>query len=179
MVCLALGPLTQVASHLRRNEKVFERIIVVGGRPDSRGLFHPYWPHEFNFVQDIASTRVVFDSDERLFLVALDQAERLSIGIRELDEISGIHPWLTRQSRRWLVRNMILKLRPRLILWDVVAVLSETHPQLFDWKPSRVTCDHAARVRTSEAGREIMRLVDFDVDRARAAFMDELRSSVR
>lgn len=177
-VYIDLGPLTQLAHLISgQSTQVFQRVVLVGGRPDSRGFLYPYWPHEFNFSHDASATRAVFESRENIYLVGLNQARRLVFDRTELNILRTAWPWLAQASESRFLRNFFLKGQSIAILWDVVAIASELFPDYFSWAEQSVTCDTAGRIRKSQSGRKIQLLVDFDVDAIRKIMIDSILSS--
>lgn len=91
---IALGPLTNVATAVRRDPRAMARlreVIVMGGSLHGRGNATP--AAEFNFYSDPLAARIVVRSDLRVMLVGLDVTERARLGRARFQQALAAMPY--------------------------------------------------------------------------------------
>lgn len=161
---LALGPLSNVAAALARQQPVSE-VVLVGGNSTSPGRFPPWWPHEFNLTKDRPATRAVFASDLPLTVVPLDVARRLGVGKPDLAQLRGPLGGLLRdQSRRWLRRSRLLRWSSTFPAFDLVAALYAIDPAGIEVEETRVRVHPNVWIEFGAGERRVKVVRGFDRD---------------
>lgn len=134
---LALGPLTNVALALRREQELaqlIDRIIMVGGSVNGVGNIRP--GVEFNFFCDPEAARFVFQSPTTKTLIPLDITSRVNMTFDFVDEL----PSATTRAGA-LMRKIIPKYfqscrqqlgQEGVHIHDAVALLYCLNPELFE-----------------------------------------------
>ena len=129
----AIGAPTNVASALLMEPRIREHIVVVwlGGQP-------PYWrtAEEFNLKQDIASSRILFDSGVPLVLIpCCNVAEHLRTTVYELEHFlkgrNSLCDYLVRITAEHIAAASSLSK----VIWDISAVAWLRNP---DWISSHL-----------------------------------------
>jgi inosine-uridine nucleoside N-ribohydrolase len=117
LTILALGPLTNVATVLKKNpdlgKNVARLIAVMGRRPGH--IFHPaegagggmlfgHGPvfRDFNFALDPQAAVSILQSGISLSLVPYDAARGIELTALDLDRLEQSLPWIVQGSRAWL-----------------------------------------------------------------------------
>ncbi len=128
---LALGPLTNLSKLLDSDFKP-ESLMVTLGRIYTRGRLPPYWPIEFNATFDLPAFLKVFKQSENLIVTPLDVAFHLQLGRSQIQRLqnSEIGRYLSKNSRRWLLRSLLLKGRYSFPVWDLLSAVYSTHSEL-------------------------------------------------
>jgi inosine-uridine nucleoside N-ribohydrolase len=165
---IALGPLTNLAAVLAAADRQDlphrnGEVVLVGGTRTSLGRWPPFWPMEFNLTQDPAATAAVFASSLPLTVVPLDQGRRLRAGPRRLAELSGpLGGHLRRGSRRWLLRNLRVKGRASLALFDLLAAAYVIAPEFVHLEETATRLAARTRVEFGKGGRPVRSVRGFD-----------------
>lgn len=165
---IALGPLTNLAAVLAAADRQnlphrIGEVVLVGGNRASLGRWPPVWPMEFNLTKDRAATAAVFASSLPLTVVPLDQARRLRADRRRLAELSGpLGEHLRRGSRRWLVRNLRVKGRASLALFDLLAAAYVIAPEFVHLEETTARLAARTRVDFGKGGRPVRLVRGFD-----------------
>ena len=173
---VALGPLTNIARALRLDGSLasrIEEVVLVGGNRGSRGRWPPFWPWEFNLWRDRDAAAALFASRIPLTIVPLDVAKRLMFRGSELAALRG-EPgeWLCRQSRRWLWRARLIKLRDRFPVWDLVAAMVVVERSMFDVARVPVRFSTRGHLAFGGEGRDADVVVSFERDAVWKAFVE-------
>ncbi|MEA3210810.1 MAG: hypothetical protein QOE70_3867 [Chthoniobacter sp.] len=146
LTCLALGPLTNLATVIQRApglaaEKI-ERVIFVGGRtPGSRfffGSWNPYEFHDANFEKDPEAAAIVLGSRLPVTFVPLELTSKMALTPADFTRISASGEagrWLAGKARLWLWLWRICFGVPGGLVHDCLAVLAATHPHLLCFEP--------------------------------------------
>ncbi len=137
---IALGPLTNLATLLKREPSLrdrIDRVVFLGGRrPGDRfriGPWNPYVFHDANFEKDPAAAAVVLAAGVRLTFVPFTATLHCTITPADLDAIGRSGPggaWLQERARLWLRLWRWLFGVDGGPLFDSVAVLAVTNPEL-------------------------------------------------
>jgi inosine-uridine nucleoside N-ribohydrolase len=162
---LALGPMTNIANALD-NGAQFSEVIIVGGNSTSKGFLEPIWPMEFNLCKDKKSWIKVFQSDVPITIVPLNQAKRLRFNSKKLAELNDFElgKFLGTYSRRWLIRNRIVKARNWFPIWDLVAAMYLINPADFKIQQVNTRLNNRGFLRFNNGHRSVRMINDFDPD---------------
>jgi inosine-uridine nucleoside N-ribohydrolase len=153
---IALGPLTNLATFLQLHPRLahrIERVIFVGGyasRDDlALGPSRSFRIHDANVFKDSTATATVLRSKIPLTLVPITTAARLTIDradLRELEKSGDAGHYLARRSRIWLwFWTNFVKTRGGPI-FDAVAIIPATKPELLMIEKRYATMDGAANL---------------------------------
>ena len=153
---IALGPLTNLATFLHLHPKVahrIERVILVGGQaPESILAFGPtrsFHIHDANVFKDSAATVAVLRSNIPLTLVPIATGSHLLVDgadLRQLERSGGAGNYLSRQSRIWLwFWTHFVKTNGGPI-FDAVAIIPTTRPELLSIKKRYARMDQAGNL---------------------------------
>ena len=138
----ALGPLTNVARALMRDERVkdaFERVYVMGGQGDGSGNVTPY--AEFNIWDDPYAANVVFGSGTPVTLVGLNITRQTSIARNQ-------KAWLTGDTPGEMLAAQVLESwfeldeaghRSRFSMHDPVTIMAALRPDLIQTRAATLT----------------------------------------
>jgi inosine-uridine nucleoside N-ribohydrolase len=153
---IALGPLTNLATFLRLHpEKArrIRRVIFVGGQAEGTTLaFGPrrsFHIHDANVFKDPAAAEAVLQSNISLSLVPIATASDLMLNeenLRELERQGGAGNYLARRSGIWLwfwTRFVKTKGGP---IFDALAVVAATRPELVLMKTGYSKVDEAGNL---------------------------------
>lgn len=153
LTLLALGPLTNVATLLRRHSELHARIqrivMVAGRRPGQRFAIAPGHWHTFpdlNLELDPAAMAEVLASSVPLVLAPWEVASRVWITPGDLDRLqgSGEHgAWLAGRSRLWSGMWTWLLDAPGFNPFDTLAIGYVAHPELFATEQVALSLDEA------------------------------------
>ena len=128
---IALGPLTNLARLWRSNPDALRaagRIVVMGGAVNARGNASPH--AEFNFYSDPTAAKVIFDSGLPLTLIDLAACQRVAISRAQAETVrsgSKMGTLAAELLEGWFARDSS---RQQFYLYDPLAVLAVTHPQV-------------------------------------------------
>ena len=140
----ALGPLTNVARALMRDERVVEalrRVYVMGGQGDGSGNVTPY--AEFNIWDDPYAANVVFGSGAPVTLVGLDITRRTSIARDEEGWKSGDTPGERLAAQvldKWFELGQADG-RERFSMHDPVTIMAALRPDLIETRAATVSVE--------------------------------------
>ena len=176
---MALGPLTSLAALVKNHPEVqskIEKVYIVGGNLTSKGFLPPFWPMEFNLYLDRkAADTVINKSDLNIQLVTLEQAKRLTFTKRIKDVLKQdvVGNYILKNVKCWQLRNLILKQKMAFPIWDLVATLSYTVPELFSYASENVLFQENGLIKKHPDGREVEVIKDFDSEKVIEAFLLE------
>ena len=128
---IALGPLTNLARLWRSNPDALRaagRIVVMGGAVNARGNASPH--AEFNFYSDPTAAKIIFDSGLPLTLIDLAACQRVAISRAQAETVrsgSKMGTLAAELLEGWFARDSS---RQQFYLYDPLAVLAVTHPQV-------------------------------------------------
>lgn len=174
---LAIGPLTNIASAMRRDPafaRNVRRLVVMGGE------FQIGWP-EHNFASDVVATAEVLQSGARITLVPLDQTLKVAIDEHDVDRIAASHPigpLMADQARRfWTWLSGLRAGMPNDRSWahDPLTLLAIAEPDLFTFTRMAVDVADDGTVRGTPDDTSLIQVVtDLDAARAHTALMRTL-----
>jgi len=153
---IALGPLTNLATFLRLNPKSarkIKRVIFLGGQAQGATLAvgprRSFHIHDANVFKDPAAAEAVVRSTIPLTLVPIATASELLLNdenLRELERHGGAGNYLARRSRVWLwFWTHFVKTNGGPI-FDALAVVAATRPELVSTKRSYAKMDGAGNL---------------------------------
>ncbi|MCC6250411.1 MAG: nucleoside hydrolase [Rubrivivax sp.] len=161
---VAIGPLTNLATALRREPGVVARIdevLLMGGSTD-RGNHTP--AAEFNIVADPEAADVVFSAELRLRMFGLNLCRQVGV---EAAHVEQVRRWPGRRAA-WLAGYLQAYQRLRsadgsvpMPLYDPVVAAWLAAPALFEFSPARVDIELQGRFTRG------MTVCDFKADRLR------------
>jgi inosine-uridine nucleoside N-ribohydrolase len=148
---VALGPLTNLATFLRlhpKSARKIERVIFLGGQAQGSTLAfgprHSFHIHDANVSKDPTATEAVMRSKIPLTLVPIATASELLLNeenLRELERQGGAGNYLARRSKVWLwFWTHFVKTNGGPI-FDALAVVAATKPQLVSTKRRYASMD--------------------------------------
>ena len=153
---IALGPLTNLATFLRLHPKLahrIERVIFVGGQvPGASLAFGPtrsFHIHDANVFKDSAATGAVLRSNIPLTLVPIATGSHLLIvgaDLRQLERSGGAGNYLSRESRIWRWFWTHLAKTDGGPIFDAVAIIPTTSPELLSIKNRYARMDQAGNL---------------------------------
>jgi inosine-uridine nucleoside N-ribohydrolase len=154
---VALGPLTSLATFLRlhpQSARKIERVIFLGGQVQGTTLtFGPrrsFHIHDANVFKDPAAAAAVVRSNIPLTLVPIATASELLLNddnLRELERHGGAGNYLARRSKVWLwFWTHFVKTNGGPI-FDALAVVAATRPELVSTKRRYAKVDEAGNLR--------------------------------
>ena len=179
----ALGPLTNVARALMRDERVkgaLRRVYVMGGQGDGSGNVTPY--AEFNIWDDPYAANVVFGSGAPVTLVGLNITRQTSIARDEEGWSSGDTPGerlAARVLEKWFELGEADG-RHRFSMHDPVTIMAALRPELIETKAATVSVETSGErvgevAADYESGGSVDVVVDVDVAGALAVMRGLLR----
>ena len=140
----ALGPLTNVARALMRDERVkdaLRRVYVMGGQGDGSGNVTPY--AEFNIWDDPYAANVVFGSGVPVTLVGLNITRQTSIARDEEGWSSGDTPGerlAAQVLEKWFELDDA-EHRARFSMHDPVTIMAALRPELIETRAATVSVE--------------------------------------
>ncbi|MEN3370580.1 MAG: hypothetical protein V7609_2723 [Verrucomicrobiota bacterium] len=153
---IALGPLTNLATFLQLHPRLahrIERVVFVGGQASREDLaFGPnrsFHIHDANVFKDSTATAVVLHSNIPLTLVPIATGSRLTMGradLRELERSGDAGQYLSRRSTIWLWFWTNFAKTNGGPIFDALAIVPVTRPELLSIKKQYATMDEAASV---------------------------------
>jgi pyrimidine-specific ribonucleoside hydrolase len=165
---VALGPLTNLATFLRlhpKSARKIKRVIFLGGHAQGATLAfgprHSFHVHDANIFKDPAAAEAVVRSTIPLTLVPAATASELLLNeenLGELERSAGAGNYLARRSKLWLwFWTHFVKTNGGPI-FDALAVVTATRPELVSTKRGYAKMDEAGNLivtdlRTSAARR--------------------------
>jgi inosine-uridine nucleoside N-ribohydrolase len=175
----ALGPLTNLAFLLGSMQKkvaaTLKEIVLVGANSRSRGILPPLWPHEFNLTKDRAATASIFHSDLPLTICPLDVVRRLEFHPQDFRLFpEPLRSWFSARSRRWIVRNQLLKGRRRFPVWDLVATMYLIEPSLFRVTPTNAALSRLGKMSFGQGERPLRLVSGFDPQQVKSRYFQIL-----
>ena len=179
----ALGPLTNVARALMRDERMKDalpRIYVMGGQGDGPGNVTPY--AEFNIWDDPFAANVVFGSGAPVTLVGLDITRQTSIAPDEEGWLSGDTPGerlAAQVLEKWFELDDA-EHRARFSMHDPVTIMAALRPDLIETRAATVSVETSGeRVGEVAADYESGGSVDVAVGVESAAALSFMRGLLR
>jgi inosine-uridine nucleoside N-ribohydrolase len=157
---IALGPLTNLATFLRLHPELaprFERVICLGGQlPGTRISVGPngsFRIHDANVFKDPAAAAVVLRSKIPLMVIPVATASKLlfnAADLRQLERGGNAGNYLARRSRIWLWfwRNVVGEKGGA--LFDAVAIIAVTRPELVTTERRYATMDGKGNLLVTE-----------------------------
>lgn len=157
-----LGPVTNAVRAIRSGKR-FSEVVLVGSNSSSRGKWPPLWPHEFNLTLDGASSLTLFDSDAPLTLFPRGVVGQLQVSREMIGQLRGDAGNIIRgDSRRWLVRVLLVKQALRFRVADLVAAAYMVAPHLFVMKETTATMDGNTFMKYGEGKGRVRVAAAFD-----------------
>jgi len=126
IVIFTLGPLTNIASLVKKNPKIFsqvKKIVIMGGALEVRGNTRN--GAEWNFAQDPESVKVVLTAPSKKVLVPLDITNQVPITLSLLEGLSNCTNPLAQIASSVLLPQKEWIEKGKYFLWDPLAVLVE------------------------------------------------------
>jgi len=175
---IALGPLTNLATFLRLHPKSARRIgrvIFVGGQVQGTTLaFGPrqsFHIHDANVFKDPAAAEAVVGSNIPLTLVPIATGSELLLdeeNLRELERQGGAGNYLARRSKVWLWFWTHFVKTDGGPIFDALAVVSATRPELVSTKRRYAKMDKAGNLivtdRLTSGARRVRYGTNFSPD---------------
>ncbi|HEY7703080.1 MAG TPA: nucleoside hydrolase [Candidatus Limnocylindrales bacterium] len=182
---VTLGPLTNLEDAFTADETLADRVAAIHamlGTIDAPGnVFVDDLdgddPLEWNAYADPSAVTAVFGSSVPISIVPLDATDDVPVPPDLDDELEKDH----QAGGADLVYELLVRnpdrLRPELgqQLWDELAALSVTDPDLVDWEDATVTVGPDGRLVADEAGKSIRFASSADRAAVEAALLDGLR----
>ncbi|MDP9100193.1 MAG: nucleoside hydrolase [Verrucomicrobiota bacterium] len=175
---VALGPLTNLATFLRlhpKSARKIKRVVFLGGQAQGTTLaFGPrrsFRIHDANVFKDPAAAKSVVLSNIPLTLVPIATASELLLddeNLRELERQGGAGNYLARRSKVWLwFWTHFVKTNGGPI-FDALAVVTATRPELVSSKRRYARMDVAGSLivtdRLTRGARRVSYRTDFSPD---------------
>ena len=180
LVLLPIGPLTNIARAIEKEPKLIDwvkAVHVMGGAVNVPGNITEH--AEFNIYCDPEAANEVLSSGLDIKLCGLDITRETSIKREETEWLKGDSPG--ERLIRELLDIVFRKLTDRnyFSLHDPIAVLSVLHPELIQWKTSKVSvvCDGENVGKTNdldEPNGSVAIGIDIDEDAAKAKIAEIL-----
>jgi inosine-uridine nucleoside N-ribohydrolase len=175
---IALGPLTNLATFLRlhpKSARKIKRVIFLGGQAQGTTLAfgprHSFHIHDANVFKDPAAAEAVVRSTVPLTLVPAATASELLLdaeNLRDLQEQGGAGNYLARRSKVWLwfwTQFVGTNGGP---IFDALAVVAATRPELVSTKRRYAKMDAAGNLivtdRLTSGTRGVRYCTDFSPD---------------
>jgi purine nucleosidase len=157
MTLLALGPATLFASLIRHRPDLkhrIDKIIWVAGRQPGERLFIgqrcAYEFHDANFEKDPAAAQILLDSEIPMILIPVGLGTELMLTADDFSILKrqggSAGSWLTRRSRLWLFLWKIVFGLKGAPVFDCLAVLAASAPDLLDFSTCRIEVLEGKRV---------------------------------
>jgi inosine-uridine nucleoside N-ribohydrolase len=156
---VALGPLTNLATFLGlhpTSARKIKRVIFLGGQAQGSTLAfgprHSFHIHDANVFKDPVAAEVVVRSNIPLTLVPIATASELLLNeenLRELERQGGAGNYLARRSKVWLwFWTRVVKTNGGPI-FDALAVVTATRPELVPTRGCYAKMDEAGHLRVT------------------------------
>ena len=168
---VALGPLTNLATFLRRHPKSarkISRVIFIGGQAQGTTLaFGPrrsFHIHDANVFKDPPAAAAVVRSNIPLTLVPIATASELLLNdenLRELERQGGAGNYLARRSKVWLWFWTHFAKTKGGPIFDALALVAATRPELVSTKGRYAKMDEAGNLVVSDSLTSKARRVRF------------------
>jgi inosine-uridine nucleoside N-ribohydrolase len=168
---VALGPLTNLATLLILHPNLadrIERIIFVGGKSEGTELRlsprAPFRIHDANVFKDPAAVVRVLQSKVPIFLVPVETSSRFVLdaaALRELQRSGPAGDYLARHSRFWLWFSTRIARARGGPLFDALAVVAATRPELLSAETRDATVDQSGNLIAARRPRKRSRSVRF------------------
>jgi pyrimidine-specific ribonucleoside hydrolase len=156
---VALGPLTNLATFLRlhpQSARKIKRVIFLGGQAQGTmlafGPRHSFHIHDANGFTDPAAAEAVVRSNIPLTLVPIATASELSLvddNLRELERQGGAGTYLARRSKVWLWFWTHFVKTSGGPIFDALAVVTATRPELVSSETRYAKIDEAGNLRVT------------------------------
>jgi inosine-uridine nucleoside N-ribohydrolase len=153
---VALGPLTNLATFLRlhpKSARKIQRVIFLGGQAEGTtlayGSHRSFHIHDANVFKDPVAAEVVVRSNIPLTLVPIATASELSLNdenLRELERQGDAGNYLARRSKVWLWFWTRLVKTNGGPIFDALAVVAATRPELVSTKRRYASMDEAGNL---------------------------------
>jgi len=181
---VALGPWTNLEDLVASDSSVGDRLagihamggavdvpgnVIVGDVTADDGL-------EWNLAADPSAVSAVFGTATPISLVPLDATNDVPIPPDLADRLAEDHE----AAGADLVYELLQRVPTRLTgegqqLWDELAALSLSEPDLVTWEDANLLADNAGRVTRNEAGRPVRVATSADAVAVKAALLEALR----
>jgi pyrimidine-specific ribonucleoside hydrolase len=158
---IALGPLTNLASFLELHPKMarrIERVIFLGGQAEGTTLAigpkRTFQIHDANVFKDPRALAVVLAADIPLTVVPVATASKLLLNaddLRELGRRGGAGSYLARRSKVWLWFWKSFVGTNGGAIFDALAVLQATDPELLSNQVRYAAMDGSGDLRVTRA----------------------------
>ncbi len=182
---ITLGPLTNLEDAFAADETLADRVAAVHamlGTVDAPGNVFVDGlgatdPLEWNAYADPSAVTAVLDSDVPISIVPLDATDDVPVPPDLADRLKADH----QAAGADLVYELLVRNPQRLRsdfgqqLWDELAALTLTSPDLASWQDASVTVEADGRMTRDEAGKTIR----FAASADRAAVEDGLLEALR
>ena len=159
---VSLGPLTNLEDAFTADPKLADRVAgihaMLGTIEAPGNVFvdkHTESDHlEWNAYADPSAVAAVFGTDVPLSIVPLDATDDVPVPPGLTEQLADVRAGGADLVHELLVRNPIrLASGIGQQLWDELAALTFTNPDLADWTESALTVDELGRLVQDEAGR--------------------------
>ncbi len=180
---VALGPWTNLEDAVIADPTVADRIaaihamggaidvpgnVIVGDVTADDGL-------EWNFAADPSAVGAMFAAETPISLVPLDATDDVPIPIDLAERLADDLP----AAGADLVTELLARVPTRLTgegqqLWDELAALTVSEPDLVTWEDALLLADHAGRLTREEAGRPVRFATAADREAVESALIDAL-----
>jgi inosine-uridine nucleoside N-ribohydrolase len=182
---VTLGPLTNLEDALAADPSLADRLagvhamlgtvgapgnVTVDGHAEADRL-------EWNAFADPSAVAAVFDADVPVSIVPLDATDDVAVPADLADRLETDHA----AAGADLVRELLIRNPERLQggqgqqLWDELAALSFTDPDLAQWSESGLTVDAEGRLTENEAGRPARFAASAERPAVESALLEALR----
>ena len=175
---VAVGPLTNVAELLERNESYADdiaRIVIMGGAVRVDGNVEDAPASEWNLYADPASAAAVVDSGIDIVLVPLDATNRVGWDSTLAARLELL------ESDTGKVEAQMVHARPPfegLYLWDETAAVVAVNPEVATLQDMAITVDGDGATAEDVGGTTVRVAVDADRDAVVAEWLRGLNSGV-
>ena len=180
---ITLGPLTNLEDAFAADATLADRVAGIHamlGAVEAPGnvLIDKHTPAdhlEWNAFADPSSVAAVFATDVPLTLVPLDATDDVPVPPGLTEQLASV-----RAAGADLVHELLIRNPNRLAegqgqqLWDELAALTFTNPDLADWSESALSVDEHGRIVQDEAGRPARFATAADRSAVEAALLEAL-----
>jgi len=168
---IAIGPLTNVAEAVERDDRAIEHLCVMGGDFSLSKAEH-------NIKCDIDAAAAVFASGVPATVIGLDQTTRLRLGgavVAEIEAAGPLGELLAAEMRQFWKFSAQESNVPH----DPAAVLTLTDPDLFTFASGRIEVDSGGLTRFSPGDGPHRIVADLDTDGVVRRIVDRVLAACR
>lgn len=175
----ALGPLTNLAHLIDVHGDAFTKnvsdVLFIGANSVSKGRLPPLWPHEFNVTKDRIGAQKVFASNLKLTIFPLNVAKKLIFNPSDISSLpEPLRSYLLSRSRRWILRNLLLKGRTYFPVWDLVAAMYHLKPHLYTHRDTKASFSRLGHIAFDEGTRPVKLITGFDQEAVKIEYFQLL-----